>query len=247
MADAPEAPTAWQGWARIFNLPARDSVGMHRRIALLVALPDEVEQAFVHLDQESRGLWLRHLPAVRESFSRFPQAGSIALSTFRSGLSGEVLYSVEAAATVLRARWTAVLPEQDTLDTVTERLLELLREVRLAEDLDEEMREFLTRQLSALLRGVQTVKVGGRAAMEDALDVVVGALVRRSDITVRAPETAPGIWQRFGTAVAGFALVLEVSLHALGLPAAVRDAIAPPEDKPAVVVVVDGEGTAAVP
>ena len=237
---APDQPMR-HAWGQALGVNPADLSQFWRRVAMVSALPDEVEQAVRRLPDANEELLLRPLPRARVALSAaFTMGGTNNL--FVNEFDAITLLGLEHCSDLLhRARFEPEI-DSDTLEQLQQSIDKLIQVLDKQDDLDPVLERFIREHSAAIARALVDVRIRGAEALAEVVDSVVGAMVRsdagasgrlhpRQDDDNR---TRAGFWEIVGRVanlvqIAGLPLAIAAAMAAPQLPApAGRPASTPP-------------------
>lgn len=219
---------AWHAICSLLGVQPDSPAGL-QAVADVVRLPDEVTEAIgAHVDdEEEREHLLEGMSLIRNAmtvvvsrntlqgmFECFAPGGSVPLS-------GIVRDLASCSRVLHRSAPTSALSDAE-LDHLKTLIVGLMDQV-IETGLDAGVRLLLLAHLRKMLEAVQLVRVGGRAAIEEELDAVVGAVIRRPEAAVTLQRS--GLLEKLKTWVATMNGLLTVGTGSTQLGQAVMRAI----------------------
>ncbi|MEV7114383.1 hypothetical protein [Streptomyces anulatus] len=186
--------TAWDAVCSLLGVQPDSPAGL-QVIGDTVRLPDDVEVTIsAHAeDDEERDHLLESLPLARSAMTALSKRQPLLqmIATFAPGgavhMSGLVRDLASCSRVLQRASPSSALTD-DELDRLRTLISELMEQV-ISTSLDTDVRLLLITHLQKMLEAVQRVRLGGRAAIEEELDAVIGALTRRPESVVELRST----------------------------------------------------------
>ncbi|MFD8731321.1 hypothetical protein [Streptomyces sp. NPDC059611] len=186
--------TAWNAVCGLMDVQPESPAGL-QAIADTVRLPEDVADAIsAHVqDEEERDHLLESLPLARSAMTALASRQSLLqmIETFAPGgavhMSGLVRDLASCSRVLQRAIPSSVLTDEE-LDRLRTLISELMEQV-ISTSLDADVRLLLITHLQKMLEAVQRVRLGGRAAIEEELDAVIGALTRRPESVAQLRST----------------------------------------------------------
>ncbi|MGW7097623.1 hypothetical protein [Streptomyces sp. NPDC054874] len=161
---------------------------------LLVVLNSAAFAAGAHAEgDEERDHLLESLPLARSAMTALSKRQPLLqmIATFAPGgavhMSGLVRGLASCSRVLQRASPSSALTD-DELDRLRTLISELMEQV-ISTSLDTDVRLLLITHLQKMLEAVQRVRLGGRAAIEEELDAVIGALTRRPESVAELRST----------------------------------------------------------
>ena len=214
-------------WAEVFFLNAeRDAAGLLRCAARVTELVVETRRRIELLEDHDPETLLEHYGQVEAIASNFPSMAQINIGQFLSPLDAAGLFGLKVcSATLHRWDWQPVL-DRSVSDSLLEQVRSLIDQIRRANDIQADVRQFLLRHLSAVEDALVHIDLGG-----------IEALARETDAFIGAAERA-GVFQRMARNKVTKALVTLITALDLSLnvTANYQSITAQPDQAPPLVV-----------
>lgn len=234
----PQHQTIAHAWAKALKVSSIDEPALLRQLAHVFQLPDDIKREIAEVDDEQfdsdfalrwQG-WL--MPQLAPALFSGVQASTVAGQMHEAALS-----SLEQCSYVLhRHRPQLVIPEAHLVN-IWGLITDLGEEIDADDKMDQGLRDFLLSQVNVMIRAVSAVELRGSVTLEEAFDQAMGAVMRRTDLTVRIADNK-SVWTKFGVIIATVASALSITVTSLALPGDLRQAIdGPPAEQPVVVQV----------
>ncbi|MBM7082763.1 hypothetical protein [Micromonospora humidisoli] len=164
-------------WMEIFGVP--DRLGVLQSSADLARLVDQMEAEVRALpEDEDPDHLLAFLPQIRNVVDGLLYVGNVHMNHFVDQVTGEMIYSVGVCARALRRNGHS---EPTLSEDSSNQLVEDVRSVIdavVASDLPEDLKELLVDRLRGVEAALLSVRIGGYANVEKALDALTFGAVR---------------------------------------------------------------------
>ena len=216
-------------WAAALGIRPDDFPKLLHAIALVVALPEEIESEISRVDPEEFD---------RDSVMRWygNAVSFLAPNLFQGHQAVQVvsqiedtwLGSLESCSFVLHKHRRQLVITETDLDHIRSLIAELVEATEKELPFEHELRDFLTDHIDAMLRALDEIQIVGAPALEDSFDRAIGAVERRSGEFAVKGYTRREAWKKFGAVLAGTLLVLQIPQTAMELPSEIRGAIESP-------------------
>jgi hypothetical protein len=163
----------WQGWSEL--LGTAEQPELFERYARVVALPDQIDAQLKRLGYTEGGL-TSHLPGLKGQLAD-STTWAQALSSSMSRISDAAMGQLNSASDVLSLSPITREPDVDQveLDDIGNDIRSLLEDIGGANDLDNELRLFLSDHLYTILRAIDGFGISGIVGLKRVMDETVGA------------------------------------------------------------------------
>ncbi|MFD6261684.1 hypothetical protein ACFWFK_11160 [Micromonospora chalcea] len=171
------AQAAIDVWMRIFDVSNR--VGVLQGAADLVRLVDQVEHEVRALpeDEDPEHL-LAFLPEIRKIVDALLYVGGVQMNHFTAQVTGEMIYSLASCARALRRNGRAEpVISEDSTNQLVDDVRAVIDDV-VASDLPSALKELLVDRLRDVEEALLSVRIGGYASVEKAMDALTFGAVR---------------------------------------------------------------------
>lgn len=175
-------------WASYFKLESTFSEELFEAVAMMVKQPRLFEEDVASIEDPivPAAVLLAELPKIRAALETAAYLSNPIESMQRQYDAG-TLRSLETASHVIsRAQFGVREVPVESIDNLRVIADELLAAVNSATDIDSELRGFLYRHASAILRGIDLYRIGG-------IDEVFGRVDQLTGAMLRSPEMLSGI------------------------------------------------------
>ncbi|SCL56487.1 hypothetical protein [Micromonospora chersina] len=164
-------------WMQIFEVS--DRLGVLQKAADLARLVDQVEAEVRALpEDEDPDHLLTFLPQIRNVVDALLYVGNVQMSHFVDQVTGEMVYSVASCARALRRNGRVQpLISDDSSKQLVEDVRAIIDDV-VASDLPDDLKELLVDRLRGVEAALLSVRIGGYANVEKAMDALTFAAVR---------------------------------------------------------------------
>lgn len=166
-------------WANVFGLDPDDHTGLLEAYASVITLPRKIRAGVMKLEGENHALLMRHIPSIEDALVSLALHSNLA--SYVKRLRPEVMQSLEVVADAFdrHGHQELSIPAAD-LEDVHERISELFEDVRVAVDIDEDLRSFILTHLSEIERSIRLYQIEGAGSLQDAFDRYLGHSIREA-------------------------------------------------------------------
>lgn len=200
--------SAVEGWCRIFSLTTPDDdFFLLGKFGQMVSLAHQTRDLVERLEDDDPDLVLQHFDEVERTLTRCLQVAGQTMEWHLSGLGTTGMHSLALCSSLLHRR----MPEE-TIDVgararLTERVMELMEEVRTADDLDQATKDMLLDKLADILEAILDIDMRGAAPVRNAAEAMIGSL-----------RTQRGLWERaarskVAAGLYGFLVLVDLALN----------------------------------
>jgi hypothetical protein len=163
-----------QAWAALLGVPGQPT--LFERYALIVSLPDQIESQIRALGMRQYAGLISELPALKEQLADIT-TWNLPLPDTQARVSVSALTQLHAVSDVLSSNKLTSEPDvsEETLQGIRNDVESLLTDIGQATDVGNDLRLFLLDHLHAILRAVDSFRVGGSVELRRVIDETVGA------------------------------------------------------------------------
>lgn len=217
LREQPAKESVRSGWSQVLGLPPKIKLAeFTRSMAMVLALPAEIQDGILVLDDVNHELLLRHMDEITKAVASSVSRMHVPLENVLKLYGDTALLSLEMCSDVLGRKVVEPQVSGEDLEAIARCINEAVAEVQNAE-IDGELKTFLLSHLLAMLQAVGEVRIRGAVALREELDRITGSFGRRRDLFGRLTKNEP-TWSVFASVLSIVASAVQVT--ALMLPPA---------------------------